>query len=285
MRELRTAPIVANEVSMLRSAMKGPIVLVEGDSDTRLYREFLLPSPHVRVTHCDGKPVLLEAMTLISKRHIPGVVGICDADFDRILGRAIRPDIMCADFHDAEMMIARSTALKRVFEEIYEIAFESYEFQVTRDYILNLSARIGAIRLWNVENAGHLKFQGINPGEFLDANQQFLREDYIRGLLEQSAASSDQFGQIDEIMRTYRLDVDDSELSCGHDFAALLDFHAAIRESRDPHGRHMIEKMLRLSFNVDCFRETQLAQDLGEWEKRVDIDVLADGALPSEGHQ
>jgi hypothetical protein len=54
MRELRTATIVANEVSMLRAGMRGPIVLVEGDSDTRLYRKFMLPTPHVRLTHCDG---------------------------------------------------------------------------------------------------------------------------------------------------------------------------------------------------------------------------------------
>lgn len=261
---------------MLRAAMKGPIVLVEGDSDTRLYREFLLPAPHVRVTHCDGKPVLLEAMELIASRRIGRVVAICDADFDRVIGQAAPHNVIQADSHDAEMMIARSASLKRTFEELYETSFESHDFQAARNYLLNISARIGAIRLWSAENIGSLKFRGLNPGEFLDAHEGFLYEDYVRRLLEESVSSPAGFAQILDVTRNYRSDVSDYEMSCGHDFAALLDADAAIKAERDPYGSQVVEKMLRLSFHATDFSETQLARELGEWEKNVDADLLAD---------
>lgn len=282
MRELRTAPIIANEVSMLRAAMRGPIVLVEGDSDTRLYREFLLPSPYVRVTHCDGKPILLDAMEMIAGRNIRGVVAICDADFDRVIGRTVPYNILQADSHDAEMMIARSAGLKRAFEEIYEISFEAHEFQTIRDYLLNISARIGSIRLWNTENASRLKFQGLNPGDFLDADEGFLYTDYVRRLLEESFSSSEDLGDILDLIRDYRSDVDSFELSCGHDFTALLDADAAIKGERSRYGPEVIEKMLRLGFSATNFSETQLARALGEWEKTADVDLLADSIFLSE---
>jgi hypothetical protein len=278
MREFRTAPIVANEVSMLRAAMKGPIVLVEGDTDTRLYRRFMIRAPYVRLTHCDGKPVMMEAMRLIEDRGIRGVIGICDSDFDRVIDRGARPDVVFADFHDAEMMIAYSDAFKHICDELYGVAMESSIFQSRRDSILEIASRIGLLRLWNEENRGLLGFRNMNPADFLRSNA-FLYDDYLSSLIEASPGCSIDFRSAKAVISQARPGVDGGELACGHDFAALLDADAAMAAERDPYGVEIVEKMFRLGFDAVSFSKTNLVKSLQVWEARQDMDLLADEVL------
>src|SRR6266576_1056786 len=97
LRASQTATTLANEVSMLRASMTGAILVVEGIMDVRLYKKFTLPTPHSRIIFADGKPLLLEAMRILEKRQTEGVLGICDADFDRVLGLASQSNVVNTD--------------------------------------------------------------------------------------------------------------------------------------------------------------------------------------------
>jgi hypothetical protein len=276
MRELRTATIVANEVSMLRAGMRGPIVLVEGDSDTRLYRKFMLPTPHVRLTHCDGKPVLIETMELLRERGIRQVFGICDADFDRIVGQAAQPDVLRADLHDAEMMIVYSPSFRHVCDELYGTTLSDRTFQKRRDELLEVAACIGSARMWNNTNQARLNFKAVEPGGYLRGDEGFDYTAYASKLLEESANDSISLQNILQIMRNSRGGVSNGEMASGHDFAALLDRDAAIKGERNCYGHDVVEKMLRLSFDVNSFGGTELVLNLRRWEQREDADVLID---------
>jgi hypothetical protein len=276
MRESLTPEVVANEVSMLRAGMKGPIVLVEGDTDTRLYRKFMLPAPHVRLTHCDGKPVLLQTMGLLRKRGIRQVLGICDADFDRIIGQNPHPDVMYTDFHDAEMMIVYSPSFRYVCEELYERSLSDHAFQARRDDLLGISRRIGALRMWNNTNHGQLDFKAVNPGQFLRNDGDFFYDEYSSKLLENSGSSGVSLETVLKIMKRPQEGISDGQISSGHDFAALLDQDAALKTQRDTYGGEAVEKMLRVSFDASSFARTDLLLELREWEDREDIEVLAD---------
>ena len=280
MRELRTPTIIANEVSMLRTSMKGPVVLVEGDTDSRLYRKFMLPRPHVRVTHCDGKPTLLEALTIISARGAQRIIAICDADFDRVVGIQGRSDVLRTDHHDAEMMIVHSDALRQVFDEVYGVTFEPEQFRVKRDKLLEIAASIGAVRLWNLQNSSSIAFKTVDPGEYLSASGAFQWDDYLRRLLDESPASSASFDQLQGCISGRRNNFPHGEMACGHDFSALLDTDAARRNERERYGTSVVEKMLRLAFDANCFRKTSLAQALKDWEDQVNADVLTEDAAP-----
>lgn len=276
MRELRTAAIVANEVSMLRAGMRGPIVLVEGDSDTRLYRKFMLPTPHVRLTHCDGKPVLIESMELLEQRGIRQVLGICDADFDRIVGRTMHPDVLRADLHDAEMMIVHSPSFRHVCDELYGITLSDHVFQKRRDQLLEIAACIGSARMWNNTNHAQLKFGAVDAGEFLRDDGELDRTEYASRLLEESANNGISVQDVLDIMQNSRGAISSGEIASGHDFAALLDRDAAIKSQRNRYGRDVVEKMLRLSFDANSFGGTGLVSDLRRWEQRQNTDVLID---------
>lgn len=276
MRELRTATIVANEVSMLRTSMRGPIVLVEGDTDTRLYRKFMLPAPHVRLTHCDGKPVLIETMEILQRRRIRQIMGICDADFDRIIGEGAVANVFRADLHDAEMMIVHTASFRHVCEELYDTTLNDDAFQTRRDELLGIAARIGAVRMWNNIDHVRLSFRTVDPGEFLGEDGEFSDTDYVSRLLEVSTVAGVSIDRVLAIMQGNRGAVTDGELASGHDFAALLDRDAAIKAQRDRYGGDVVEKMLRLSFDVASFSSTDLVTQLRRWEEREDVDVLTD---------
>ncbi len=263
---------------MLRTSMTGPIVLVEGDTDTRLYRKFILQAPLVRLTHCEGKPALLEAMSLIEDRGIRGVLGICDADFDRITGRSMRSDIVRADLHDAEMMIVHSGAFKHLCEELYEMNMDDGSFQARRNTLLRMAANIGALRLWNEENKGSIAFHAVDPGGFL-MGDEFSCDDYLSKLLELSPGSSITFEQARDILSGGHVGIQDGELACGHDFTALLDANAAMTTGRESYGAETVEKMLRLSFDPVNFGKTALVAEMRRWEQRTDSDLLADEIL------
>jgi hypothetical protein len=261
---------------MLRASMTGPIILVEGDTDTRLYRKFMLPAPHVRLTHCDGKPVLIETMELLRKRGIRRVLGICDADFDRILGQSAIMNVLRADLHDAEMMIVYSPSFKHVCDELYDTSLSDQAFQARRDKLLEIAARIGVVRMWNNTNHAQLNFRAVDPGEFLGDDGEFTYNQYASDLLGVSLDAKISAVLIVEIMQGPRGGVIDGEMACGHDFAALLDRDASIMGQRDRYGGDAVEKMLRLSFDGNSFGTTDLATELRRWEERENTEVLTD---------
>jgi len=274
MREFRDANIVANEVSMIRAAGDKPVILVEGDTDTRLYRKFMMPGPYVWLIHCDGKPTLIEVMQILRGRGAAKVLGICDADFDRILGRTLPADILQADLHDAEMMIVHSPSFRHVCEELYEETLSDSTFQERRDYLLGVAGKIGSVRMWNNDNHTSLSFKDAWPGNFLTESGGFSENAYISKLIEISAGCQCSFEDILEVMQNRPLGIDDGEWASGHDFASLLDRDVAIRTGRDGYGRDAIEKFLRVSFDVTSFGGTGLVRKLRDWEQREDAELL-----------
>src|SRR4051794_5575547 len=137
---------------MLRTTTSGPIVLLEGVTDGRLYPRFFLPRPHVRSVFCDGKPNAIGATEELRRRRISGILAICDADYDRVIGISRGGDIYYADHHDAETMICFSSAFHRVYEELVDREASLEESQSVRDALVEVACEIGEIRLWSAQN-------------------------------------------------------------------------------------------------------------------------------------
>ncbi|WP_274563233.1 DUF4435 domain-containing protein [Streptomyces spiramyceticus] len=285
MLDLLTPDTIANQVSMLRLSMRGPIVLVEGKTDTRVYKRFFLPTPHVRLIYCNGKPVLREAMAkLRARRDDTGVLGICDADYDRILQRRAGENVFYADLHDAETMICYSDAFGRVHEELFDQESSSAEFQRVRDALFTIAAKIGAIRLWNEENKASLKFTGLDAGNYLTDRQQFDIAGYVAALLENSLSARVASNLLLDIAeRCNSLAV--AEVASGHDFCALLAAEVSITRASDKFTilPQAVEAMLRLSFDDASFSKTELALNLSQWEQSADLDLMTDTACPTVG--
>lgn len=261
---------IANEVGMLRSGMNGPIVLVEGATDTRLFRRLFIPSPRARVIHCKGKSNLLAAIEMVTNRGITGVLGICDADFDRISGVAPAKGVFPVDHHDTEVMILQSPAFGHFYVELYERDADNREIQRTRKRLLNHAANIGKLRLWSLQNGGLIGFKELMAGEYLRGDGTFNLESCIETLIADKDLTSNTLLSVAQTSNESL----ETEISCGHDLTSLLDSDAALRRRSDTHGRSVIEKMLRLSFDFQSFSTTQIYLALRSWERDEKMKLL-----------
>ncbi|MEV6180336.1 DUF4435 domain-containing protein [Streptomyces sp. NPDC052015] len=263
---------IANEVGMLRSGMSGPIVLVEGATDTRLFRRLFIPSPQARVIHCKGKSNLLAAIGMVTSRGITGVLGICDADFDRLLGVPTVRNVFAVDHHDTEIMISASPAFSHFYAELYEREADEREIGRTRNRLLSYAAQIGKMRLWSVQNGGKLGFKTLDAGEYIERDGTFDIESCIGTLTTEKDLDANALLSI----ATTSTESPATEISCGHDLTSLLDSDAAIRRRSQTHGRDVIEKMLRLSFDSQAFSTTSIYSTLRSWEKQEQLKLIPD---------
>ncbi|MFI0260262.1 DUF4435 domain-containing protein [Streptomyces sp. NPDC017056] len=263
---------IANEVGMLRSGMSGPIVLVEGATDTRLFRRLFIPSPQARVIHCKGKSNLLAAISAVTSRGITGVLGICDADFDRILGVSTVRNVFAVDHHDTEIMISESPAFAHFYAELYEREVDEREMGRTRKRLLSYAAHIGRMRLWSMQNGGKLGFKTLDAGEYIERDGSFNLESCVNALVAEKDLDANALLSI----ATISAESPETEISCGHDLTSLLDSDAAIRRRSQAHGRGVIEKMLRLSFDAQAFSTTNIYSMLRLWEKQEQLKVIPD---------
>ncbi|MFI8421751.1 DUF4435 domain-containing protein [Streptomyces sp. NPDC085479] len=263
---------IANEVGMLRSGMAGPIVLVEGTTDTRLFRRLFMPSPQVRVIHCKGKSHLLSAMQLVTDRGVTGVLGICDADFDRLLGTPTVKGVFPVDHHDTEIMICESPAFNHFYVELYEREADDKEVQRTKMRLLGHAANLGKLRIWSLQNGGSIGFKKLNAGDFIERDGGFDLKSCIDELISEKDMDSNALLSLAK----NKTESPDAEMSCGHDMTSLLDADAAIRRRSDTYGRDVIEKMLRLSFDSKSFSATNMYASLKSWEEEEGIKLIPD---------
>jgi len=118
MRGYQTAAIVANAVRMLRAQHpSAPFLLVEGDTDVRLWRHFVV-APCV-ILDAGGRANAEGALAVLtSSPDAAPVAAIVDADFDRLEGRApAHPGLFWTDGHDVEVMMLATPALAAVLRE------------------------------------------------------------------------------------------------------------------------------------------------------------------------
>ena len=111
-----------NEIRMLLghpSYTNRVIVLLEGEADIRLFRA-LLNLGAVKIETANSKNDVIDIVNdlAVEKCYATQLIGICDADFDHILGTSITcQNIFVTDTHDTETMILQSRASEALIAE------------------------------------------------------------------------------------------------------------------------------------------------------------------------
>ena len=122
MREFLGINRIYNTIEMQRKSFHGFFLLVEGDSDKKLYNN-LVNQDNCRFQICKGKPSsksnVIELITRLNQNNIAGVLGLIDADFDHIENKEYNHDnLFLTDDHDLEMMLIKSPALEKILQEL-----------------------------------------------------------------------------------------------------------------------------------------------------------------------
>lgn len=257
------------------------IALIEGADDRDTYSRFVLPPPHVRLVTCHGRPNLIEVQSILSRRTTPGVLAICDADFDRVRGH-VEAGVHYTDFHDAEtMMILSDSSLhvQRRLDHLTGVDSTDEDRRSRRDHLLSIAGSIGMIRHYAQEARLPINFKSVTPGAFLHGDE-FDLTGYIDAALETLPSATTALTYADlHAIASRPLPAQLGDMAQGHDLCSL--FGAAY-----PHGDHNprtseeMAMLFRLGFDASCFRGTTLARLIDEWELATGFDVLSDDAAP-----
>jgi RNase P protein component len=276
MKQYVNAHDIANTIRMTRSRFKGSFLIVEGDSDARMYRRFSDKSS-CRVIPALGKTNALGAMTILNEDAVPGVLAVVDSDFWRLDDDVPETDnVLITDTHDLETMILNSPALDIALEEFGSDRRIKRVSGTVRDLILRAVLPLGYVR-WlagsGQEKAG-FQFRHMSFASFVVAGTGTLEIDLDRLLVEVTPRSHGEKVDRAAIKRRVRKLISDSahdpwQVCRGHDMITILAI--GFREvfgNRDAKriSDDQIDRIMRLSFGYLAFSRTKLYEAIREWE-------------------
>jgi hypothetical protein len=263
---------VAAQIRMLRSADKRAILVLEGETDEKALGRF------VDRGSCDieiafGKSNLLGAFDLLEEEGFPGIVGIIDADFDRIAGQEVLLENICmTDFHDLDLTIFSTAALERYLaEHADKEALQALGgFSDIREFLLNAAFPLSCCRYVNERDGHRLYFKDLRYEDFMDVENIVVD---VQNLCAIVIDRSNTHCLPDQLLRLISVETikghDLMQLSRGHDVAAFLGL--ALRKRLGSRRMQQtwaseIESGLRLAFEWAHFTSTQLYRCLRTWE-------------------
>lgn len=266
---------LANTVRMAHRQRRVVFVLLEGESDLKTLRSFLLRE-QVDTLICHGRVKALEAVSELDRTNEPGFLAIVDADFDHLAAKSPpSPNCLFSDHHDLEIDLLCSPAFERLLDERASpekrSSFEKQLGMSVLDALLDRATPLGHLRLINSERGHSLRFTELNHARFL--NRDDLRLDLARlvGALVQRSETSVSATQL-------RSELDEAEaanheprlLCCGHDVIAILavGLRAALGSWPAVEASPIaLERELRLAFTPTCFAQTGLFARVRSWEQ------------------
>jgi hypothetical protein len=158
----------ANEVRLRRSAHKGAFLIVEGSSDARFYRQ-QIDADHCQIVVAQNRDMALKVLGILQKDPAPDVIAIVDKDFDELNGTLPDlPNLFFTDTHDLETLLIQSPALEKLLGEFASEDKLARFGQNLREVLLISGSAIGYLLWVSLQDAMHLKFEGIDFPRFVD---------------------------------------------------------------------------------------------------------------------
>ena len=263
-------------------------LVVEGESDKKLFNRFLNLSVCRAITICDesddnrgsNKEEIINFFT-DRTRKTPGVLGIVDADFDHINGRNGLPDnIILTDYHDIEMVIFKSQPdLSSLYSEIADLYLvQEYEknTRIIIDSVIAIAYELGLLRLvcskYPKENCPSTK--GTHYWECINESFRINMDEVINRIIRGSIGK-----------RIYKTDLENAiasekghkhdmyQVCCGHDVTEILaycfsdDSKLLDCGKKGCQSRSKIESVLRVAYKPESFKTTDMYKRILEWQK------------------
>ena len=291
MREYITSDDICNQISMERTVFDGTFLLVEGVTDERLFEKFV-DKEHVQIIEAHSKDNVRHAVKdMKSSRKDERVIGIIDADLDRLLGRRVKPPLFHTDCRDMEMMVIRSNALDDVLDEYCErepLMKFTESVGPVREALLSASYPIGLLMFISQREGLNLSFKDLEFERFINPRTLSLNA----GAMVDAVIFNSKSCRMGRKALLSRLDdaaqdlEDQWDAARGHDTVSIL-LIALKKNFGSFNSRGLNEGelggALRLAFSDQCFVKTDLYRDTALWasEKGVTLwDIVSRGQSP-----
>ncbi len=263
MREYLTASILANNVRLLRDVHRGVIVVVEDGGSATLAKSTLLDKYAVQVLVCHGKANVYAVLAELATDD--ALVGLVDADYERVLGR--RPPARCLwfDHRDLEVSLVCSGAFDRV---VAEHSGEIEPGQLRSD-LLAAAAAFACWRVASVLAGARLSFEGLRPEEYYEASSRSVSSEEVHTWVRER--NGDRYADVVPVDSSL---YDLRDIVRGHDLTALA--AAQLRHDCSAEvGAGDIERELRLAARFEDFLNSSLLAAARELEERLPSSLLA----------
>ena len=295
LREVHPASL-ANEIRMHKQGGIGrtyqSFLIVEGHGDLCFMKKFVAKNECL-LMNGEGRENVIGAMWILEKEEVSGVLGMIDKDFGSFFPNEELPDnIVCTDENDVEMMILCSPALE---EFLIQFGSEQKIQQVRtktgkepRDLIFEAASRIGAARVVSRREGWNLKFTGVgirfqtNKSIDIDFEAQCssILMQPTNGVKPAIQEFVDQANVLTESVSENRL------LCRGHDCIRILGrgirhLFGTMSEFESKKGEKNLERVLRLAYDQDYFRSTEIYSAMRGWEKRNQCRVFIGNSVSS----
>ncbi len=287
MREYLNADSYANTVRLLQDVVKGPICVLEGETDRKVYIGMFNGQ---EVRHVCAGPFVATVIDRLNTTATEGVFGINDADFCRLDGSCPSVDnLFLTDYHDLEVGLLFSGAFSKVIremgsEEKLKRAMGDGGVDGLREVLLKAAAPLGALRWLNNSNSYALKFDGIDFSKFVD--DALLTGDTTRMcnlVCQRSGKHGLLQDTLTEVAAVFEGNPDQKQLCCGHDLVEVMG--VALRKcwgtkNASDVSEERLSQSLRLAYGKPEFTGTLLYEALKNWQERhPDYQLFADAAM------
>ncbi len=262
---------LANEIRMLNSQHSGAILLVEGRDD-RLFMERFTNRDACIIVPTRGKDNVLETIAILDAANVPGVLGMVDADLERVLGGfSDSANIVMPEYHDLETMLMCSPALERVLVEYgSRTRIENFGEDVL-EAMIERALLPGYLRLLSQQEQLGLKFQCMSYSSWIDhrtLSSSIPRLiQHIKNRSQRPELSSDELEN--ELIGASSQELDRREICNGDDLVGVLSV-ALRRVLGDPRSgapnSEVLRRSLRLAYTEDDLKNSYLGQAIQEWE-------------------
>ena len=272
--------VIVSEIELLKETHDGGFLLVEGDSDSK-FLKLHVDRKRCNIRIAGSKTSVLGAAKKLDEKQDSVSIGIIDADFDRVKGvdHGISRLVM-TDHHDLEMLLVKSSALKRVLNRLVDEdalnKFESKQQDNILNYVLSLSLIWGRLRYLHISEQCSFKFE-FSPHKYISkdfplwVNVDGLYVDFCR----QSTMPLSVLYEKLLIVPTEPLE----DMIQGHDLLEVL--FIVLREigcEKTIRNGGDLSPLLHLAFHSDDLCKTKMFQSLKQLDTTWSLKMLPDCA-------
>lgn len=264
---------IANEIRMTRSQYSGAFLIVEGRDD-RLFMASFISHSTCTIEVAQGKQNVCDVIDILDEDNFDGVLGLIDADLDRIEGsQEGSQNLVMPECHDLMMMLVSSPALDRVLIEVgSRKKLETLEEDVL-EALIERALPVGYLRLHSLREKLNLKFEGlrysawISRSSFEADTDELIRR--VKNLSQRDDLSSHDLANA--IAELHRSNYNPYEICNSTDVIEILSIglrsvlgNGKAREV----GVESLKSLLRVAYSVDHFRSSSLKKEIEKWENQ-----------------
>lgn len=274
MRQHITGDIVANAVRMKRTLHGGSFLIVEGSTDSLLFRTFV-DEEACRIEISWGKQSATDAAQVLNAAGFAGFLAIVDADFDRLQQRAAIPNVIYTDHHDLNCMVLNSAALERVLLEFGNSdrveAFAKTHGPLVGFTLAKRASLLSHLLFVSLDHNLQLSFEGLNYSRFVHPQTLMIDLDSAcEHLANKNHKHALNWPAIKSAVKTLQTSgFDPWEVTCGHHIIEVLSIgfrHAFAAHAAAMVSHEVLSRVLRVAYTAADFSKSALFVLIRKWE-------------------